>query len=74
MDHQHSAQRVWRLRKQNHSVDAEVRAVTRSDALVQFFYDGELTYERRWPTRVEALGEIAERRAELERSGWTAHW
>jgi hypothetical protein len=55
-------------------VDAELRALASDELLVQFLYDGALTYERRWPTRAEALAEIAERRAELERSGWIPHW
>jgi hypothetical protein len=74
MDQPHTGQRVWRLRKANHSVDAELRALASDEVLVQFLYDGALTYEHRWPTSAEALAEIAERRAELERSGWIPHW
>jgi hypothetical protein len=74
MDQPHTGQRVWRLRKANHSVDAELRALPSEEVLVQLLYDGALTYERQWPTRTEALAEIAERRAELERSGWIPHW
>ena len=65
--------RLWRLRKLNHAVDAEIRQEA-GGCLVEFFYDGTSTYQRVWPTRAEALAEAAEKRAELERSGWMAHW
>jgi hypothetical protein len=66
--------RIWRLRKLNHAVDAEIHAVGTGEFAVAFLYDGVATYERRWPTRLEALAEAADKRAELERSGWMAHW
>jgi hypothetical protein len=66
--------RLWRLRKLNHAVDAEIRAEAAGGFLVQFFYDGAVTYSRQWPTRSEAVAEALEKRAELERSGWMAHW
>jgi hypothetical protein len=54
-------------------VDAEIRLD--GDAVVLLFLlNGALTYERRWPTRAEALAEAAGKRAELEREGWMAHW
>jgi hypothetical protein len=54
-------------------VDAELRVD--GDAVdLQLFLNGELTYERRWQTRAEALAEAAGRRAALEREGWMAHW
>ena len=65
--------RIWRLRKLNHAVDAEVRAI-HGAYIVQFTYDGVPTYERQWPTRAEAFAEAAAKRTELERSGWMAHW
>jgi hypothetical protein len=67
-------QRIWRLRKHHHAVDAELREAPAGDFCVQFFYDGVLTYERRWPTRALALTDAADRRVELERIGWMAHW
>jgi hypothetical protein len=66
--------RLWRLRKLNHAVDAEIRPATDGAFVVHFLYDGVSTYERRWPTRADAFAEAAEKRTELERSGWMAHW
>lgn len=66
--------RIWRLRKQHHAVDALLREARAGAFCVQFLYDGMLTYERRWPTRELALAEAADKRAELERSGWMSHW
>jgi hypothetical protein len=65
--------RVWRLRKLNQQVDAQLR---QDDAGVEtrFFYNGELSYARSWPTRDLALADANAKRAELERDGWTAHW
>lgn len=65
--------RIWRLRKLNHAVDAEIR-VSKGGYTVVFLYDGAATYEREWRTRNEAFAEAAARRTELERSGWMAHW
>ncbi len=64
---------MWRLRKLHQWVDAEIRLD--GDAVVLLFLlNGALTYERRWPTRAEAMAEAAGKRAELEREGWMAHW
>jgi hypothetical protein len=65
--------RIWRLRKLHQQADARLREDDEG-AEVQFFYNGVLTYTRRWPTRVLALAEAAVKRAELEREGWTSHW
>ena len=65
--------RLWRLRKLDHAVDAEIRPGA-GGFVVQFLYDGVATYKREWPTRAEAFAECAEKRLELERSGWMAHW
>lgn len=67
--------RIWRLRKRNLYVDAELRQVKEStefDLLV--YYGTTLTSSRRCATRAEAVGEAKARRAELEREGWTFHW
>ena len=68
-----SPERIWRLRKRHHQVDALLRE-HEDGAEVQFLYDGTLTYGRHWPGREAALAHAAEKRAELERSGWTMHW
>jgi hypothetical protein len=66
--------RLWRLRKQNVSVDAHLRDEGEAGVEITFLYDGEVAYCRRWPTRAAALAAAAAKRAELEREGWTAHW
>jgi hypothetical protein len=66
--------RVWRLRKLHQYVDAELRDDGDAGVQIQFFFNGELAYGRRWPTRALALSEAADKRAELERDGWMAHW
>jgi len=72
---QQTGQRVWRLRKRQHSVDAELRAAERGEGVeIQFLLNGGLTYRRLWPTRDAALAEAAGKRAELERQGWMEHW
>jgi hypothetical protein len=68
-----ASSRIWRLRKLHQQADARLREDGQG-AEVQFFYNGTLAYSRRWPTRVLALAEAAEKRAELEREGWTSHW
>jgi hypothetical protein len=67
--------RIWRLRKRNLYVDAELRPVdgcSEFDLLV--YYGTTLTSTRRCSTRMEAVIEAKTRRAELEREGWTFHW
>jgi hypothetical protein len=69
------SQRLWRLRKLHHSVDAELVSGADGDSVeLQYLYDGEKAYRRRWPTRALAVGEAAHKRAELERDGWVFHW
>ena len=68
-----SGVRLWRLRKLHQQVDAQLRE-DREGAEIRFFYNGTLAYQRRWPTRELALAQAAEKRAELERGGWTLHW
>jgi hypothetical protein len=66
--------RLWRLRKLDHAVDAEIRPAPAGAFTVRFLYDGAETYTREWPTRADAFAECAAKRLELERSGWMAHW
>jgi hypothetical protein len=67
--------RIWRLRKRNLYVDAELRRVDASDAFdLLIYYGTALTWSRRCATRAEAVQEAKARRAELEREGWTFHW
>ena len=67
--------RLWRLRKLHQYADAELCESAGWDgAEIRFFYNGELVYARRAPTREHALAEAAAKRAELEREGWMFHW
>jgi hypothetical protein len=72
---QKAGQRVWRLRKQHQSVDAELRGASDGYGVeIQFLLNGEVSYRRQWPTREAALAEAAAKRDELERHGWMEHW
>jgi hypothetical protein len=67
--------RIWRLRKRNLFVDAELRQVTGTNEFeLLVYYGGTLTSSRRCASRAEAAAEAQARRAELEREGWTFHW
>ena len=66
--------RLWRLRKQNLVIDAQVRAEGESGFELAFHYNGALTYRRLWPTRDAAIADASARRSELEREGWSFHW
>lgn len=66
--------RIWRLRKRNLYVDAELRAHENGEWEVLVYYGTTLTWSCRKPTRNEAVDEGRARRAELEREGWTFHW
>jgi hypothetical protein len=71
----HLAERVWRVRRNHTSIDAQVRDCADSPAVeVQLFYDGALIITRRWPTRTEALACAADQLQELQRAGWVTHW
>jgi len=67
-------ERLWRLRKHGHSAEAQLRPKGEQGVEVRFLYDGAVTYERAWSTREDAVEEALQKRAELERSGWIAHW
>ena len=66
--------RLWRLRKHNLFVDAQLNDEGAAGVEIAFLYNGELSYRRRWPTRGEAVADAAAKRAELEREGWMLHW
>jgi|SRR6187399_1900341 len=74
MDHADDL-RIWRLRKRNLYVDAELKQVHGTDEWdLCVYYGTTLTSSRRCATRTEAVAEAKARRAELEREGWTFHW
>ena len=67
--------RIWRLRKRNLYVDAELRQVGETSEFdLLIYYGATLTSSRRCATRADAIAEGRTRRAELEREGWTFHW
>lgn len=67
--------RIWRLRKRNLYVDAELRQLSGGDECdLLVYYGTALTSSRRCATRADAVSEAQTRRAELEREGWTFHW
>jgi hypothetical protein len=67
--------RIWRLRKRNLYVDAELKQVKETGEWELLIYYGTtVTSSRRCATRAEAVAEAKARRAELEREGWTFHW
>ena len=68
-------QRLWRLRKLHHAVDAELRSAAGCDDVeLRYLFNGERAYRRRWPNRALAVQAAGEKRAELEREGWVFHW
>ena len=69
-----TGERLWRLRKQRQQVDAVLQEHGAAGVELQFFYNGELAYGQHCLTRDLAIAKAAEKRQELERSGWTAHW
>jgi hypothetical protein len=70
-----AAVRIWRLRKRNLYVDAELRAVDGSNEVdLLIYYGTTLTRSHRCASRADAVADVRSRRAELEREGWTFHW
>jgi hypothetical protein len=67
------AERLWRVRKNHTSIDAQI---SDHDAGVEirYFYDGEPVLSQQWPTRQLALTDAAARLRDLQRAGWTTHW
>ena len=67
--------RLWRLRKRNLYVDAELKQIDDTGEWeMSVYYGTTLTSSRRCATRAEAVAEAKARRVELEREGWTFHW
>ena len=67
--------RIWRLRKRNLYVDAELRPVHgTSEFQLSIYYGTTLTWSGVYPSRSDAVMAARGRRSELEREGWTFHW
>jgi hypothetical protein len=67
-------ERLWRLRKMYDHIDAVLRDHGDEGVEIEFFYNGELVYGRRWAARAPGVSDAASKRAALELSGWTPHW
>jgi len=67
------AERLWRVRKDHASIDAQL-----SDrdvgVEIRYFYDGASLVSQQWPTRQLALADAVARLRDLQRAGWTTHW
>ena len=69
-----SREHLWRLRKDHRTVDADLLYHAEYGVEIQFSYNGEMAYGRRWPVRADAIAEANDKRRELERNGWITHW
>jgi hypothetical protein len=67
------SERLWRLRKLHDQADAWLRDLDRGVEL-RFVLNGAVSHSRRCEDRAAALALAADKRAELERGGWMAHW
>lgn len=61
---------LWSMRKGDKRVDAELRDHGGYGIEIQFRYQGQFVYGRRWATRKLAVDEADEKRRELEGDGW----
>ena len=68
-----SRTRLWRVRKANTWIDAQM-STHRTGVEVQFLLDGERIFSREFPTRALATAEADRRLRDLQRAGWTTHW
>jgi hypothetical protein len=66
--------RIWRLRKQQQSIDAVLTEHKTGGLTLDFVVNGRRMAGRCWRTRAQAMKAAAERREELERAGWATHW
>lgn len=67
--------RVWRMRRNSTSIDAQIRdSDTPPGAEIRYFYDGTPVYSRQCATRELALTDADQRLRELQRAGWASHW
>ena len=68
-----TTERVWRVRKDHTSIDAQIDD-REAGVEIRYFYNGEPVLSRRWPTRELALTDAAARLSDLQRAGWNTHW
>jgi hypothetical protein len=67
-------ERLWRLRKRQHTIDAILRDGEGHDVALEFMMNGRRLAVRQCASRVQAVKAATEQRDELERAGWASHW
>ena len=69
-------ERLWRVRKDTHKIDARVDESGDKGARVvlTIYYDDELVTTTAHGSRAEAAGDADRRLQALLRAGWTSHW
>lgn len=65
--------RLWRVRKANTWIDAQV-STSETATELRLFLDGERVFSREFPTRALATADAEQRLRDLQRAGWTTHW
>ena len=74
-----AAERIWRARKDSRILDARLLVDPSEDPSsagveLQVFYNGELLYGRRWPSREVAIRDANNKLKALQIAGWATHW
>jgi hypothetical protein len=67
-------QRLWRLRRRQHIIDAVLHEREGRGFTLAFMMNGTRLTVRRCETRAQAVQAAAEKRKDLERAGWATHW
>jgi hypothetical protein len=63
-------ERLWTLTKAGKRIDAELLFPAELGVEIQFLFEGEMGYGRRWTVRAQAINEADAKRGELEGQGW----
>jgi hypothetical protein len=67
-------ERLWRLRKRQHLIDAMLRERDDHTVALEFVMNGRRLAVRQCASRAQAMHAATEKRNELERAGWATHW
>lgn len=67
------ATRLWRVRKEHTWIDAQIHE-SAEGVTIEFLYDGERVWSRRYATREVGSAEADRTLQDLQRAGWTLHW
>jgi hypothetical protein len=68
------SERLWRLRKRQHIIDAILRDTEMHAVALEFMMNGRRLTVRQCASRVQAVKVATEKRNDLERAGWATHW